>query len=83
MMAFLGTAPFGSLVAGWLSSRIGAAETLLVGGLCCVVAGLLFARALPALRVHVRPIYERLGILPEISTGLGTAAEVSIPPERT
>ena len=29
MMAFLGTAPFGSLIAGWLSSRIGAPHTLL------------------------------------------------------
>src|SRR5262249_22537255 len=35
MMAFLGTAPFGSLLAGALSSRIGAPETLLVGGSCC------------------------------------------------
>ena len=35
MMAFLGTAPFGSLIAGWMSSRIGAPHTLLVGGICC------------------------------------------------
>ena len=35
MMAFLGTAPFGSLIAGWMSSRIGAPHTLLVGGVGC------------------------------------------------
>jgi MFS family permease len=82
MMAFLGTAPFGSLLAGWLSSRIGPAHTLQVGGACCLVAAALFARTLPSLRQAVRPIYVRLGILPEVATGLNTAAEASVPPER-
>jgi MFS family permease len=82
MMAFLGTAPFGSLIAGWMSSRIGPAHTLQIGGVCCLVAAALFARTLPAIRVLVRPIYERLGILPEVAAGMGTAAEASVPPER-
>jgi MFS family permease len=82
MMAFLGTAPFGSLIAGWLSSRIGAPHTLLVGGACCIVAALWFASALPAIRSAVRPIYNRLGILPEMASGLAHAAEPSVPPER-
>jgi MFS family permease len=82
MMAFLGTAPFGSLLAGWLSSRIGAGHTLLAGGLCCIAAGLWFARSLPTIRAAVRPIYVRLGILPEISAGLASAASVSVPPEQ-
>jgi MFS family permease len=82
MMAFLGTAPFGSLAAGWLSSRIGAGETLLVGGVCCIVGALWFASALPAIRVAVRPIYVRLGILPEMASGLAHASEVSVPPEQ-
>jgi MFS family permease len=34
VMAFLGTAPFGSLLAGSLSARIGAPHTLLIGGSC-------------------------------------------------
>ncbi len=83
MMAFLGTAPFGSLMAGWLSSRIGAAETLLLGGSCCIVGALFFARALPAIRDAVRPIYVRLGILPEVAAGLASAAAVSVPPEQS
>jgi MFS family permease len=82
MMAFLGTAPFGSLIAGWLSSRIGAAHTLLVGGLCCILGALWFASALPAIRSSVRPIYVRLGILPEMTSGLASAAELSVPPEQ-
>jgi len=81
MMAFLGTAPFGSLIAGWLSSRIGAAETLLFGGACCIGGAIWFASALPAIRAAVRPIYVRLGILPEMASGLSQTAEVSVPPE--
>ncbi|HVZ24334.1 MAG TPA: MFS transporter [Vicinamibacterales bacterium] len=82
-MAFLGTAPFGSLIAGSLSARIGAPHTLFIGGICCLAGAAIFARALPQLRAAVRPIYVRLGILPEISKGLSTAAELSVPPERT
>ena len=36
-MAFLGMAPFGSLFAGVLAGRIGAAGTVLVGGVACLV----------------------------------------------
>ena len=66
MMAFLGTAPFGSLMAGWLSSRIGAPHTLLVGGISCLAGAAWFACRLPALRTLVRPIYVDLGILPQL-----------------
>jgi len=65
-MAFLGMVPFGSLLAGLLASRIGAPRTVALGGVACVAAGALFARALPALRAQVRPIYVRLGIVPEV-----------------
>jgi MFS family permease len=83
MMAFLGTAPFGSLIAGALSVRIGPAQTLVVGGLCCIVGALWFASALPAIRAAVRPIYVRLGILPEMAKGLVQASELSVPPEQS
>jgi len=81
MMAFLGTAPFGSLMAGWMSSRIGAAETLRLGGLCCAAGALWFGSELPAIRAAVRPIYVRMGILPEVAAGLANAAASSVPPE--
>jgi hypothetical protein len=71
------------LVAGWLSSRIGAGQTLFVGGTCCIAGALWFGSALPAIRVAVRPIYVRLGILPEMASGLEHAAEVSVPPEQS
>ncbi len=82
MMAFLGTAPFGSLIAGSLSSRIGAPHTLMVGGVCCIAGALWFASLLPAIRAAVRPIYVKLGILPEMAKGLVHAAELSVPPEQ-
>ena len=40
-MAFLGTAPFGSLLAGGLADRIGAPHTLLVGGAGCILGAAL------------------------------------------
>jgi predicted MFS family arabinose efflux permease len=65
-MAFLGMVPFGSLLAGFLASRIGAPRTVILGGTACLLAAATFARALPALRAQVRPIYVRLGIVPEV-----------------
>ncbi len=62
-MAFIGMTPFGSLLAGALAESIGAPGTLLLGGGCCMLGGILFARRLPALRRMVRPIYARKGII--------------------
>lgn len=72
-MSFLGTAPFGSLLAGWFSTRIGAPETVALSGLLCFGTAAWFARELPAIRVLVRPIYMRMGILPQVAQGLQTA----------
>ena len=76
-MSFLGTAPFGSLLAGWLSTRIGAPQTVFLSGVLCVATAAWFARELPAIRALVRPIYVRMGILPEVAQGLETATEES------
>jgi MFS family permease len=81
-MAFLGTAPFGSLLAGWLSTRIGAPRTVLLSGVLCLATAAWFSRELPAIRALVRPIYIRMGILPEVAQGLQTAANLMAPPEQ-
>jgi MFS family permease len=78
-MAVMGTAPFGSLLAGALADRIGAPWTIAGGGLLCAGAAGYFATQLPRLREHVRPIYQRLGILPEVAEGLRAAQDVSTP----
>jgi len=63
-MAFLGTAPIGSLVAGVVASRIGVQMTILLGGLACVAGASWFALKLPKLRAMIRPIYVERGIIP-------------------
>src|SRR3982751_596401 len=62
-MAFLGTAPIGSLIAGVAADRIGPQRTVLLGGLACIAAGMWFMYRLPMLREIVRPIYVERGIL--------------------
>jgi len=75
-MAFMGMAPFGSLLAGTLASRIGAPTTVMLGGIACLGAAAWFYSRLPMIRDLVRPIYVRLGIIPEVATGLQTATEL-------
>jgi MFS family permease len=62
-MAFLGTAPIGSLIAGVAASRIGASNTIILGGVACIMGGIWLAVRLPSLREQVRPIYTKRGIL--------------------
>jgi MFS family permease len=81
-VAVFGMAPFGSLLAGAVAERMGAPETLAIGGTVCLLSALAFMRKLPALRTHVRPIYQRLGIVPELARGVASASvpEVVSPP---
>ena len=61
-MAFRGMVPFGSLLAGVMANHLGAPLTLMIGGGCCIVGSVFFARNLPAMRNIVRPMYEKMGI---------------------
>jgi hypothetical protein len=80
-MAFVGTAPFGSLLAGALALRFGAPVALLVGGVVCVAgAGAFFAR-LPALCCLIHPIRVRLEITREVAAGLQGASQKPRPPK--
>ena len=49
-MAFFGSAPFGSLLAGALAHRIGAPHTVIITGTCCVAGSLWFTLNLPKAR---------------------------------
>jgi MFS family permease len=64
--AFMGMAPFGSLLAGALAHWIGAPRTVMFTGSCCIVGGLWFWSRLPAIRREMRPVYEQLGIIAPI-----------------
>jgi len=79
--AFMGTAPIGSLLAGGLASSIGTPWTIALSGLVCLAGALVFAIRLPALRKIVRPIYQQVGILPEIPSSLQSAVQLTVPPE--
>jgi MFS family permease len=64
-MAHGGMTPFGSLLAGSLASQIGAPNTLILGGISCLVGALLFAKKLHSWRAMTRPIYARIGLISE------------------
>jgi MFS family permease len=74
-MAFLGTAPLGSLLAGVLADRIGEPATIAVGGAACVLGALWFASRLPRLQELVRPIYVEQGIIGAPTPAAGTEVE--------
>jgi MFS family permease len=80
-MAFQGVAPFGSLIAGALASRIGAPYTLMIGGAICICGAAVFGLQLPVLRRLVHPIYVQTGVIPELATGIQTASMLQEPPE--
>jgi MFS family permease len=80
-MAFLGMAPFGSLLAGALAHRIGAPRTVMISGTICIAGAAWFASQMSAIREHVHPIYRTLGIIPEIAAGIQTASALQTPPE--
>jgi MFS family permease len=63
-MAFVGMAPFGSLLAGVLAHAIGAPLTVILSGVCCVAGAAWFFTQLATIRRLIRPIYVDLGILP-------------------
>lgn len=63
-MAFQGTMPFGSLLAGWAADRLGAPATLAIGGALCLAGAAWFISRLGEVRRAVRPIYVQLGISP-------------------
>ena len=63
-MAFVGMAPFGSLLAGVLAHAMGAPLTLIFNGLGCLAGAAWFATRLKNIRSLIRPVYIDLGILP-------------------
>jgi MFS family permease len=63
-MAFVGMAPFGSLLAGTLAHAISAPRTVIISGVACILGSLWFWSRMAAIRTDMRPIYQRLGIVP-------------------
>ena len=76
-MAFMGATPVGSLIAGSLASKIGAPWTVFAGGILCIAGAVIFAKRLPALKKFIRPIYVKMGIIPEVAVGIQHATDLS------
>ncbi|MGA9719040.1 MAG: MFS transporter [Acidobacteriaceae bacterium] len=62
-MAFVGMAPFGSLLAGGLAHAISASWTVVITGACCILGAAWFWRQMKDIRDAIRPIYRELGII--------------------
>jgi MFS family permease len=63
-IAFVGMAPFGSLLAGGLANAIGAPWTVVISGASCILGAAWFTTRMKTVRKAMRPIYEQLGIIP-------------------
>ncbi|MFZ0142918.1 MAG: MFS transporter, partial [Candidatus Sulfotelmatobacter sp.] len=62
-MAFVGMAPFGSLLAGGLAHTLGAPHAVMITGAFCVAGAVWFSTQLKAIRQIMRPIYVEMGII--------------------
>ncbi len=78
-MAFFGMVPFGSLAAGAIAQRWSAPIAVRMGGVVTIVAVLIFFRAIRAMRNVIRPLYAKLGIIPEVAEGMRQATEIAPP----
>jgi len=61
LLAFMGMAPVGSLLAGTLAREIGTARTVMVGGVVCAVTAVWFATRIPALRAAAEALEASAG----------------------
>ncbi len=74
-MAIMGTAPFGSLLVGSLAKILGTSNAILLGGLSCITGALVFYRKLPILQKSALPVYQKMGLIPEVVSGIQNASE--------
>jgi MFS family permease len=65
-MFFVGIAPIGVYLAGWLADHIGARHTFAVGGVISLIAGLSFLAQMKTFRTHLRRAYVARGIIPSL-----------------
>lgn len=75
-IAIIGTAPFGNLLVGTLASWFGVSFALLITGTVCFVGAAIFMRQLSSIRKRMHPHYVRMGILPEVASGIGEATSL-------
>jgi MFS family permease len=62
-IAFMGTVPLGNLLSGIFSDLIGASNTIMFGGVFCILGAVIFSTRLASFRKLVRPIYIKKEII--------------------
>lgn len=65
MACFFGMSPIGALIAGSLAEKIGPPAALACGGVLALSAALVYVANLGAIRAAIRPVYRKLGIVPQ------------------
>jgi MFS family permease len=79
MMAFMGVAPLGSLLVGWLATVFeDPGNALRIAGVVCCTGAAVFATQRSRLREFIRPIYVRMGILPGEVPSLGPNTAITL-----
>jgi MFS family permease len=63
-MAFVGMAPFGSLLAGAVAHLLGAQRTVIFSGVACLLGALWFWSKLGGIQAQMQPLFEEMGIMP-------------------
>jgi predicted MFS family arabinose efflux permease len=65
-MFFVGVAPIGHYLGGWVAEHIGAPLTFVVGGVISLATGLAFLLQMKTFRSHLRKAYVTRGIIPSL-----------------
>jgi MFS family permease len=78
-VAFMGMAPFGSLLAGWTAHRIGVQHTMTLNGLFVLAAAVVFSTRMKIITAHAAPAYSRMGLGTEAAQELGEAERAETP----
>ena len=79
-MMFMGMAPFGALLAGWIANRVGAPATVAGGGVLCILFGAIpFALRLPSLRPAARSLVLAQQAAAGVPAGGSIGAGVALP----
>lgn len=67
-LSFLGTMPFGNLIAGFIASKIGGPNALIIGGITCILGSMLFASKLKTINDAILLYYAKMPTNPDNQT---------------
>lgn len=78
-MSFMGTAPLGSLLGGFMADRIGISLTYLIFGISSILGAAVFAAKLPSLVRIARDAAAKKQAQPEAAAEVRTTTELTVP----